>query len=312
MLNRRHIRIKVMQSVYALLQSKNDDLVREEKFLYYSINKLYDLFSIQLNMLLAVKKLVEKRLEISKSNRISVSDNNNGSENYIQNKCLKIIESSDSFNDFISSRNLNNWSDVTEYVQIIWDDIKKSTLFEKYSSNKTTSFAQDKSFIIAVFKEIIAPHEKLFDYYESENIGWIDDLPFINTAIVKALNKLEAQSTFVLEDLYKDEDDKKFVKNLFLKTILHHTEYDAEIDKKTPNWDYDRISEIDLILIKMAITEFLYFPSIPTKVTINEYIELAKDYSSDKSSYFVNGVLDKMLKNFQKDKKINKIGRGLI
>ena len=150
------------------------------------------------------------------------------------------------------------------------------------------------------------------DYFEDKNISWVDDIPFVNTWVVKTLNRMSASKVFILGDLYKDESDEKFVLELFRKVILNHEKYDEIINKKTPNWDSERIADIDLILIKMAISEFLHFPSIPTKVSINEYIELSKDYSSQKSSFFINGVLDKILKEFTEAKKINKMGRGLL
>ena len=143
-------------------------------------------------------------------------------------------------------------------------------------------------------------------------ISWVDDIPFVNTWVVKILSKQKANGLFVLGSLYKDKDDEDFVSKLFRKTILKQAEYELAIAEKTPNWESDRIAGIDMILIKMAITEFLNFPSIPTKVTINEYIEISKDYSTSKSSFFINGVLDKISKEFIANKKIVKIGRGLI
>jgi N utilization substance protein B len=143
-------------------------------------------------------------------------------------------------------------------------------------------------------------------------ISWADDIPFVNTWIVKTLGKQKANGLFVLGALYKDKDDEDFVSQLFRKTILKQTEYEKDIAEKTPNWESDRIAEIDMILIKMSITEFINFPSIPTRVTINEYIEISKDYSTEKSSFFINGVLDKLSREFIADKKIVKIGRGLI
>jgi len=312
MLNRRHIRIKVMQSIFALFQSKSDNLDREEKFLYFSIDKLYDLFVLQLSLLIETQKFAKKRFDISKQNRIDSLLFKNGHENFINNKLVNSLTSSASLSDYLSLKKIDNWNDATEYIQIVWVEIIESDLFKNYDSIAKPTFKQDKQFIIDVFKEIIAPNSKLFEYYESEHIGWVDDIPFVNTAMVKTLLRFNEKSNFILDDLYKDEDDKAFVKELFRKTVLHHTEYDKIIDEKTPNWDYDRIAGIDLILIKMALSEFIYFPSIPVRVTINEYIEISKDYSSEKSSYFINGVLDKLLKEYQKEDKINKIGRGLL
>ncbi len=311
MLNRRHIRIKVMQSVYALLQSKSDDLKREEKFLFFSIDKLYNLYVLQLSLLVEVQKFVKKRLAITNKNRVVSSvENKQAIENLSQNKFIQIIANSVSLSEVIANKKIDNWKEATEYLQVIYDKIKTSAILKEYDKNKNPSFKEDKQFAIAIFKEIIAPNDKLLDYYEDQYIGWVDDVPFVNTSVLKTYSKLTDK--LVLDNLYKDEDDRAFVKELFEKVVLHHTEYDEEIDKKTPNWDYDRIAEIDLILIKMAMSEFLYFPSIPTKVTINEYLEIAKDYSSDKSSFFINGVLDKIEKEYQKSGKISKIGRGLL
>ena len=312
MINRRHIRIKVMQSFYALLQSKSDNLPREEKFLYFSIDKLHILYVLQLSILVEVRKLAKKRLEISKKGRVSTLENAQGFENLVQNKFLSLIDESVSLKEIITNKNIHHWKDATEYLQIILDEIKESDLFKNYSNITTPTFKEDKQFISNVFKEIVAPCDKLNDYYEDQYIGWVDDLPFVNTLIVKQFSKLKENNILIIEGLYKDDDDKLFVKKLFTKVALHHTEFDKDIDEKTPNWEYDRIAEMDLILIKMAMTEFIYFPSIPTKVTINEYLEIAKDYSSEKSSFFINGVLDKIEKEYKSNDKINKIGRGLI
>ena len=312
MLNRRHIRIKVMQSIFALLLTKSNDSDKAVSFLYLNINKLHELYVLQLNLLIEIQVLVKRRLEISKKNRVTVFENKNGYVNIIENKLLQNIANSPTLLEYTKNKKLNNWKNATEYVQLIWDEILESEIFKNYAKIENPNYKQDKFFVIDVFKKIIAPNNKLFDYFESENIGWIDVLPFVNTVIVKELSKLEENKVLVLSDLYKDEDDRLFVKELFQKTVLNHTDYDAVIDELTPNWEYDRIADMDLILMKMAITEFLKFSSIPTKVTINEYLEIAKDYSSDKSSFFINGVLDKLLKKYKKEEKINKIGRGLL
>ncbi len=312
MINRRHIRIKVMQNVYAFIQSKNNDIKKQENYLYLGINKLYELYIIQLNLLISIQKFTKKRLEISKTNRVSKNKNEQGFINIINNKLLEKFSDNFDFNEFIQNKNLNIWKDKSEYVQLIWEEILESEYFAVYNKNVNPTFKDDKNFILDVFKRIIAPNEKLIDFYESENIGWVDDLPFVNTQIVKDINRLKEHSTFVLDNIYKDEDDREFVKKLFTKTALHFTDYDADIDELTPNWEFDRIAQIDLILIKLGIAEFLFFPSIPTKVTINEYIELSKDYSSDKSSTFINGILDKISKKYSKEEKIKKIGRGLL
>ncbi len=301
-----------MQSVYAVLQSKNDNLIKEEKYLKFSIQKATDLYVLQLLLLVEVKNLAFEHLEIRKKNYLATSEDKNPNLKFVDNKVIAAIENSESIKDYVIKYNLDNWKNDREYVRVILDAIQESDKYKSYLKNEGVSFQSDKDFIVGIFKEIIAPNEKLYDYYESINLGWVDDFPLVNTLVVKSVKQLKKGQTFKLKGLEIKEDDLEFLIDLFRKTILHQQEYTAEIDDKTPNWDTDRIAEIDLILIKMAITEFLHFPSIPTKVTINEYIEIAKDYSTAKSSYFINGVLDKILKDYKKSERLNKIGRGLL
>ena len=312
MINRRHIRVKVMQSVYATLQSQNDDLTKEEKFLIHSIEKMADLHALLLNLFVEVQEMASKYIEITKKKHLASATEKNPSTKFINNQVINIFKESVSLNDYIEKKKLNNWKTDDEFVRVVWDLIRESKAYEDYLKSDENSFKDDKKFILEVFKNIIAPNEKLADYFEGQHISWVDDIPFVNTWIVKDINGLKESKSFVLSALYKDEDDEKFVLNLYRKVVLNQEKYDKDIDDKTPNWDTERIANIDMILMKMAICEFLEFPSIPTKVSMNEYIEISKDYSSKKSSYFINGVLDKILKELITSKRIQKIGRGLL
>jgi N utilization substance protein B len=301
-----------MQSVYAMITSNADDLIREEKFLKLSIQKLLDLYVLQLQLIVEVQKLAAQKIEISKKKHLATKEELNPSTKFIQNEAILNLVNSTSFVTFKNDNNIDNWKLDDEYVKIIWNKLEKSDLYNTYVNSAESSFKEDRTFVQDFFKEFIAPEEKLAEYYEDQNISWLDDIPFVNTWIVRTLSKLKQNKPFVLDRLYKDEDDQKFVLELFRKVILHHTAYEEDISKKTPNWEADRIADIDMILIKMAITEFLKFPSIPVRVTINEYIEISKDYSTNKSGYFINGVLDKLSREFTSDKRLNKIGRGLL
>ena len=312
MINRRHIRVKVMQSVYAILQSHNDDIIREEKFLKHSILKMFDLYVLNLQLIVEVQKLAAKKMALSKKKILATTSDLKPNTKFIDNKVIDTIAQSASIEGFIELNGLNNWEENNEYVKIIFEELLKSNLYKNYLASEENSFKLDKAFIVGFFKEIIAPNEKLAEYYEDTLISWVDDIPFVNTWLVKTLSKQKANGLFVLGSLYKDRDDEDFVSDLFRKTVLKQAEYEKDIAEKTPNWETDRIAEIDMILIKMSITEFINFPSIPTRVTINEYIEISKDYSTAKSSYFINGVLDKISKEFVVNKKIVKIGRGLL
>lgn len=312
MINRRHIRVKVMQSIYAMQQSKNDDVLKEEKFLKHSILKMFDLYVLNLLMIVEVQKLAEKKIALSKKKILATKEDLKPNTKFINNSFITLIKESVSVESYCKTNKLDNWEIDDEYVKIIYDELIKSKLYVNYLETVEDSFKVDKAFVIDFFREIIAPNEKLAEYFEDKMITWVDDIPFVNTWVLKTLTKTKQQGSFMLGNLYKDNDDEAFVSKLFTKTILKLAAYEKEIADKTPNWETDRIADVDMILIKMAITEFLNFPSIPVKVTINEYIEVSKDYSTDKSSYFINGVLDKISKEFEQDKKINKIGRGLL
>ncbi|MEL4455169.1 transcription antitermination factor NusB [Lutimonas vermicola] len=312
MVNRRHIRIKVMQSIYAVLQSKSDNLPKEEKFLLYNIKKATDLYVLQLMLMVEVRNLALEHIEIKKKKYLATDEDKNPNLKFVNNEIIAAISESPEIKEFVSKSKLMNWKENREYVRILLDEMIGSELYSDYLGSEANGFEEDKNFIIELFKNIIAPNEKLFDYYESLNLSWVDDYPLVNTAILKGIKQMSNGSHISLQQLEVKKDDEAFLVDLFRKAILHQQEFTSEIDEKTPNWDTERIADMDMILIKMALTEFLYFPSIPTKVTINEYIEIAKDYSTRKSSYFINGVLDKILKDYNKSGRLNKIGRGLL
>ncbi len=301
-----------MQSVYAMLQSHNDDIIREEKFLKHSILKMFDLYVLNLQLLVEVQKLASKKIALSKKKILATKEDLAPNTKFLTNKLIKAIAESVSVEGYIELNNLRNWDENSEYVKIVLDELQKSDFYKKYLNTDENSYNLDKAFVIDFFKEIIAPNEKLGEYFEDDMISWVDDIPFVNTWVVKSLSKQKDGVIFALGRLYKDKDDEDFVSDLFKKTVLKNAEYEKDITEKTPNWETDRIADIDMILIKMAMTEFINFASIPTRVTINEYIEVSKDYSTEKSSYFINGVLDKISKEFILNKRIVKIGRGLL
>ncbi|MEN8826323.1 MAG: transcription antitermination factor NusB [Wenyingzhuangia sp.] len=312
MINRRHIRVKVMQSVYAMIHSNNDNIVKEEKFLRQSIDKMYDLYILSLDMLVRVNKMAENTQEVSKKKYFATKEELNPNRKFIDNRVIKIFKESVSLQNYIEENKLNNWYLDDKYVSIVYHNLISSDLFKDYMNDQETSYKKDQKFIVKFFAEFIAPDEKLAEYYEGENISWADDIPFVNTWMVKTIQELKAKEQFVLGKLYKNSDDEEFASELFRKVVLNLKEFEKEIKDKTPNWEMDRIADLDIILIKMGICEFLKFPSIPVKATINEYLEIAKDYSTEKSSTFINGVLDKVWKDFQDTNRLNKIGRGTL
>ncbi len=252
MINRRHIRVKVMQSVYAMQQSHSDDLVKEEKFLKHSIQKMFDLYVLNLQLIIEVQKLAKKRLELSKKKILATQEELQPNTKFVDNRLINLLADSVSLEGYLELNKLDNWYLNDDYVKIVLDQLLDSDLYGKYMTSKDNNFNEDRTFVVNFFKEIIAPNEKIADYYEDVMISWVDDIPFVNTWVVKSLNKQSPKNPFILGSLYKDQEDKDFVGNLFNKTMLNHHKYNDDIKEKTPNWEADRIAEIDMILIKKA------------------------------------------------------------
>lgn len=313
MLTRRHIRVKVLQSLYAFENQENSDLKTQQKFLIESMSNMHDLYLLMLQLPLVVREQAINYMEKSKNKFLATSLEKSPSINFVENKVLLQLENNNIIKNLISSRKLNHWEFDNEYPKVLFKELRKSEKYLKYLEIKQTSYKQDKEFVLYLFKEIIAPNEKLYEYLEDKKMTWIDDYPIVNTAIVRLLESLSPTTTpaTCVPDLFKNTDDKSFSISLLEKTIVNDEFLSTEIEGRTPNWDKERIAELDLMLIKMGIIELLHFPSIPTRVTINEYIEIAKEYSTPKSSLFINGVMDKLVKEYDSKGMLNKSGRGI-
>lgn len=314
MLNRRHIRVKVMQSIYAMHQNSSDSLDKEERFLFQSIDNILDLYLIMLSALVEIRNAEEDFIEKSRKKHLATTEERNPNRKFINNKVLQLLNDNNSLSIALEDRKINNWKNNDDYILILQEAVKNSEVYTAYMHNRENNFEEDRNFVHDMFTEVIAPNEKLYEYLEDYKLTWIDDIPLVNTMIAKQLKQIEAEGkdAFRVPKLYKDLDDKDFVKDLFRKTVLNEKELAKEFIDKTPNWDTERIAEIDAIILKMAICEFLKFPSIPVKVTINEYLEIAKEYSTPKSSIFINGILDNLVKEYQASNKLIKTGRGLM
>ncbi len=315
MLTRRHIRVKVMQCIYALTQSKDDSLEKQEKFLRFSIENMYSLYLLMLSLMIELHQRATEQLRLSSKKYLATeSDAYPNQEKFIKNKLLLQIAENEALKAELKKRKLKNWYLNDEYVKIIYKDITTSSAYATYMSKTSGSYNDDKDFLITIFKEVIAPNEKIYEYFEDDKLTWIDDIPIVNTFILKLFKKAKENHppNFFLPRLLKDDSDMDFAQQLLTKTLLNDAKWTKEIEGKTPNWDKDRIADIDAILLKMAICELLNFSSIPEKVTINEFLEIAKEYSTPKSSIFINGILDKLVKEYKTEGKLNKMGRGLI
>lgn len=287
---------------------------KEEKFLFYSIDNIQDLYLIMVSSLIEICKKESVFLHLSSKKHLATAAERNPNEKFINNKIFQLLAESNSLSIALENRKINNWSLNDDYIILLLNDIKASDVYAKYMSNTANTFEEDRQFIIDLFSEVIVPNEKLYEYLEDDKLTWVDDIPVVNTHIIKQLKAIKNNNPdeFRVPKLYKDVEDKDFAKDLFRRTVLNESVLAKEYDDKTPNWDSERIAEIDTIILKMAICEFLKFPSIPVKVTLNEYLEIAKEYSTPKSSIFINGILDNLVKELEANKKLVKVGRGLM
>lgn len=315
MLTRRHIRVKVMQCIYALSQSHDDSLKKQEEFLKSSMGNMYSLYLLMLSLLIELRQMAMDQLErSSKKYLASETDAYPNKLKFVENAVLCQLGNNNLLKEELNKRKLNNWYLNEEYVRVILKEVMGSDAYQRYMHKEGSTYEEDRELVLELFRNVIAPNDKIYDYLEDDKLTWVDDIPIVNTFILKQLKKMkeDQKEGYFLPKLLKDNEDMEFALSLLAKTLLNDAKWEKEIEGKTPNWDKDRIAEIDAILLKMGICELLNFSSIPEKVTINEYLEIAKEYSTPKSSIFINGILDKLVKEYKEEGKLKKTGRGLM
>jgi len=312
MLNRRHIRAKVMQVLYAQTSNTTENL--NSSVLKENFENMYSLYLVLLSLFIKLRQRAQDHQQKAKQKMQPTYEDANPNMRFIENLILVRLVKSEALKSKLEFYKIDFWEQDGEYIELFFQEMIQSDLYKLYMNSPTSSFENDVNFVVELFKQIVVPNEKLYDYFEDKNLTWIDDLPVVNTALVKLFSKFNKTSpdTYFTPLLFRDKDDEKFGISLYNKTFKNKEKFKKEIISYTKNWDKDRISSIDFVLLQMAICEIQEFPTIPTKVTINEYIELAKEYSTPKSNVFINGILDKIVRDYKDNKTLNKKGRGLI
>jgi len=319
MLSRRHLRTKVLQTVYAFILSDNQDIVAGEKQLLKSIDKLYELYIYQLSILIEIVDFSRTRLEEGKKKYFPTKEDLNPNTKFINNKITGVFEQNKDYRKYVSKHKIS-WVEEQEMIRRLYIEVKEAGFFQKYLAKEDHTFDDDKDVLIRILKKIISNNESLEQYYEDESVFWsFEDFQTANMMAIKTIKQCNEKDgpEQPLPEIFKnnvevDNEDRNFMLELFRKSILNHKEYKTLIAEKAKNWELDRIAIMDILLINMALTEFIDFPSIPVKVTLNEYIEISKYYSSAKSKVFINGILDKLMADLKSENKINKMGRGLL
>lgn len=314
MLNRRHLRIKVLQALYAYYQSDEGSFHKSEKDLLEAVEKIYDLYIYLLLSFGELKSIAERRIEDNKKKIRPSEEEMNPNLKFVNNQIIEILEDHKDLRIASEERKVN-WvgDDVQEMFRKMLLHIRESETFFEFMNNGETGFEEDRQFALSLFKIEIANYPLLYDFFEEKSIQWLDDIDLACSMVLKTIKNFSEEGDNSILALYKDKDDElSFIKNLLRKTISMDKENETIIDELTNNWEFDRIAKMDVILMKMAITEFQIFNNIPTKVTLNEYIEISKFYSTPKSNTFINGILDKAIRKLTDENKIQKVGRGLV
>jgi len=313
MISRHLIRIKALQVLYAHLNDEGRTLKQSERELENSLQKTYDLYHMLLLLPVELSKLAEVKIENARNKKVPTYEDLHPNNKFIENKLIDFIRNNEDLNRYIAERKIG-WSNNPEMIKKLLIKLNQSEFFVDYMKSPERSIEEDLNLLVNFYETCIYNNEDIELSLEDESIYWNDDLfVTLNLAIKTSQNLAEKQSySRKLLRMYRDDEDAEYAVQLLRKTVMNLKIYGELIEAHTNNWDIERIAFMDILIMQMAISECIEFPSIPTKVSMNEYIEISKYYSTDKSSTFINGILDKIIHILKKEGKIIKIGRGLI
>ncbi|HOM62294.1 MAG TPA: transcription antitermination factor NusB [Dysgonamonadaceae bacterium] len=302
MINRNLIRIRIVQIVYAWYQNSNNNLKNAEKELLQGFQKSYDLYFYLLLLMVKITDLYEERVEMKKNKFLPTEEDLNPNTHLIENKFIKQLRTNKTLNKYLSERPMS-WDENETFVKNLLDTILGSEEYKNYTGNVSPTYADDKDFWRKIFKQYIYLNDELDDILEDESIFWNDDVETVETFVLKTIKQFSEQNgdNQPLLPMFKDEEDKQFALKLLDETILNEKKYRELIEKHTQKWDFDRIAFMDMIIMQVAVAELYTCESIPTSVTLNEFIDIAKSYSTPKSGTFVNGILDAIANEAKKE-----------
>lgn len=311
MLSRRLLRVKVAKALYAHLKSGSDNLKASEKNLIESIDKAYDLYFQMMSLVVEVAHYAEMRQEIAKQKKLPTYEDLNPNRRFVDNAVIALIANSDSVNDMLAARKLS-WSHYPDAVKDVYNRLVEADFYKSYMSASISTFTDDRKFVEEFFAWL-EEDEALADIINEMSLLWTDDYGFaLLMAIRTVQNTKRSHTELKVLPKFKSDDDLAFARTLLVKTLVDYEDSQDIVDRYSKNWDVERVVFMDSLIISIAIAELTYFESIPVKVTLDEWIDIAKYYSSPTSSTFVNGVLDKIVAEFKESGRINKSGRGLL
>ena len=313
MLNRRHIRIKVMQILFAYYSEEKPDIVKYEKMLLESFERFRDLYIALIILLPEMQARAIEKIEAGLNKKLPAKEDLHPNTKFVTNILIRILANSKTLHKLEKEIHIR-WKDNPDLLKQMFKALTESDDYKEYMESKERGYNHDREFLLRFLRRHIVNFELMHEWLEEQGIFWNDDLDLASSMVLRTLKAVkETDDDVTILPLWKaDDDEEEYARELFRKTLVMGKESEELIAKNSPNWETERIAMMDLIILKMALAEAQTFESIPLKVTMNEYIELANYYSTPKSNVFINGLLDSLFPKLQHEGKIKKIGRGLI
>ena len=307
MINRVLIRLKIIQLVYAYYQNGSKNLDSAEKELFFSLSKAYDLYNYLLMLMVALTNYAQKRVDAGKAKLAPTSEDLSPNMKFIENKFVAQLEVNKQLLEFITNQK-KTWDNDQEFVKELYDKITASDLYKEYMASSDSSYEADRELWRKLYKSFVFNNDSLDQVLEDQSLYWNDDKEIVDTFVLKTIKRFEESkgASQPLLPEFKDDEDQEFARRLFRRTILNGDYYRHLISDNTRNWDLDRVAFMDVVIMQCALAEILSFPNIPISVSLNEYVEIAKLYSTAKSGSFINGTLDGIVNQLKKEGKLTK------
>ncbi len=307
MINRVLIRLKIIQIVYAYYQNGSKNLDSAEKELFYSLSKAYDLYNYLLMLMIALTNYVQKRIDAAKAKLSPTEEDLNPNTKFVENKFIAQLEVNKQLMDFVANQK-RTWANDEDFLKALFEKISASDIYKEYMAASDSSYDADRELWRKLYKTFIFNNEELDALLEDQSLYWNDDKEIVDTFVLKTIKRFDEKNGAdqPLLPEFKDDEDQEFARRLFRRSILNCDYYRHLISENTRNWDLDRVAFMDVIIMQCALAEILSFPNIPISVSLNEYVDIAKVYSTNKSGSFVNGTLDGIVKVLKKEGKLTK------
>ena len=307
MINRVLIRLKIVQIIYAYYQNGGKNLDTAEKELFFSLSKAYDLYNYLLLLMVEVTKQANKKLNAAKNKLIPTKEELFPNTKFVENRFIAQLEVNKQLLDFAGNQK-KTWENEADFVKSLCEQIMESDIYKEYMASETSSYEEDREVWRKIYKKIIFNNAELDQVLEDQSLYWNDDKEIVDTFVLKTIKRFEEKNGAKQELLpeFKDDEDQDFARRLFHRAILNSDYYRHLISENTKNWDLDRVAFMDVIIMQIALAEVLSFPNIPVSVSLNEYVEIAKLYSTPKSGGFINGTLDGIVNQLKKENKLTK------